>query len=61
MSELRSWVGPHQPTPTDLEVEKRSGWHQRGILLVVEHNPRLTWPKRELVRQLAPSSRASRR
>ena len=32
--------------------EKRAGWRRHGILVVAEQDPRLTWPERELVRQL---------
>jgi hypothetical protein len=31
---------------------KRSGWRDQGILVVSENDQRLTWPERELVRQL---------
>jgi hypothetical protein len=52
MGELRSHLGRHQPTPLDAEAEKRVGWREHGILVVAEQDPRLTWPERELVRQL---------
>ena len=52
MRELRSHQGRHQPTPVDAEAEKRAGWREHGILVVAEQDPRLTWPERELVRQL---------
>ena len=28
------------------------GRHQHGILVIAEQDPRLSWPERELVRQL---------
>lgn len=31
---------------------KRDGWREHSILVVSPHDPRLTWPERELVRQL---------
>ena len=31
---------------------KREGWRAEGILVVSETDPRLSWPERELVRQL---------
>lgn len=31
---------------------KRQGWHAEGILVVSDADPRLTWPERELMRQL---------
>ena len=52
MRELRSHLGPHQAKPVDPEAEKRAGWRKHGILVVAEQDPRLTWPERELVRQL---------
>jgi hypothetical protein len=52
MRELRSHLGRHQPTRIDPEAEKRAGWLQHRILVVAEHDQRLTSPERELVRQL---------
>jgi hypothetical protein len=34
------------------EEVKREGWHEYGILVVSEDDHRLTWPERELIRQL---------
>ena len=45
---LRGYGG--EPTPP--ENIKREGWRAEGILVVSEADPRLTWPERELVRQL---------
>jgi hypothetical protein len=50
--ELCSHLGRHQAKPLDAEAEKRSGWREHGILVVAESDRRLTWPERELVRQL---------
>ena len=52
MRELRSHLGRHQPKRVDVEAEKRAGWRRYGILVVAEEDQRLTWPERELVRQL---------
>jgi hypothetical protein len=52
MRELRSHLGRHQPERIDAEAEKRVGWCRHGILVVAEQDTRLTWPERELVRQL---------
>ena len=52
MRELRSHLGRYQPTAFDAEAEKRVGWREHGILVVAEQDPRLTWPEREVVRQL---------
>jgi hypothetical protein len=34
------------------EQVKRDGWRDQGILVVAENDQRLTWPGRELIRQL---------
>jgi hypothetical protein len=34
------------------EDVKRDGWREQGLLVVNPADPRLTWPERELVRQL---------
>jgi len=36
----------------DPDTVKRDGWHEQGVLVVSAEDPRLTWPERELVRQL---------
>ena len=34
------------------EQVKRDGWLEQGVLVVAENDERLTWPERELIRQL---------
>jgi hypothetical protein len=34
------------------EEVKREGWHELGILVVNEDDQRLSWPERQLIRQL---------
>ena len=34
------------------ERVKREGWREQGVLAVAVDDERLTWPERELVRQL---------
>jgi hypothetical protein len=34
------------------ERVKRDGWHERGLLAVAVDDERLSWPERELVRQI---------
>ncbi len=41
--------GSHRHDP---EQVKREGWHDQGLLAVAVDDHRLTWPERELVRQL---------
>lgn len=36
----------------DADTVKREGWREQGVLVVSAEDPRLTWPERELVRQL---------
>nr|WP_149777573.1 hypothetical protein [Ruegeria intermedia] len=36
----------------DPEEVKRDGWQEQGLLAVFLDDQRLTWPERELVRQL---------
>ena len=36
----------------DVEIVKREGWNSQGILVVKEDDQRLSWPERELIRQL---------
>ena len=52
MSEPRSYLGRYQANPIDVEAEKRTGWRRHGILVIAANDHRLTWPERELVRQL---------
>ena len=39
-------------TRRDPEQVKREGWREQGVLVIAEDDQRLTWPERELVRQL---------
>jgi hypothetical protein len=61
MRELRSHLGRHQPKRIDTETEKRAGWREHGILVIVVADPRLTWSERELVRQLGARPYGQRR
>jgi len=36
----------------DADQVKQAGWHEQGVLAVSVEDDRLTWPERELVRQL---------
>jgi hypothetical protein len=40
------------PSGSMWRPKKRTGWRQHGILVVAEQDPRLSWPERELIRQL---------
>ena len=41
--------GGERPSPDRV---KRSGWHDQNILVVSADDQRLTWPEREVVRQI---------
>lgn len=41
--------GGHRRSPEDV---KRDGWREQGVLAVSVDDHRLTWPERELVKQL---------
>ena len=34
------------------EQVKREGWREKGVLVIAENDHRLTWPEREMIRQL---------
>lgn len=36
----------------DADDVKRDGWRHQGVLAVALDDPRLSWPEKELVRQL---------
>ena len=44
----KSYGGNRRP----IEQVKHEGWREQGILVVAANDDRLTWPERELVRQL---------
>ena len=42
-----------RPTPEhETEAIKRYGWRDQGVLVVSAEDVRLSWPEREMVRQL---------
>lgn len=44
---------PASPTNEDqLDIMRRAAWRQQGILSVSPSDSRLTWPEKELVKQL---------
>lgn len=40
------------PEASETEAIKRYGWRDQGVLVVSADDHRLTWPERELVRQI---------
>ena len=49
MNWLPRGYGGEQRSP---EAVKRQGWREQGLLVVSPEDERLSWPERELVRQL---------
>lgn len=53
---LKSYLGRHQPraaaSAAELDALRRRAWKQDGVLSLRDGDDRLTWPERELVRQL---------
>lgn len=47
----RRMIG-RSPEPSETEAIKRYGWRDQGVLVVSADDHRLTWPERELVRQI---------
>lgn len=45
-------LGRRSPSTYETEAIKRYGWRDQGILVISADDQRLTWPERELVRQL---------
>jgi hypothetical protein len=43
------------------EAVKREGWREQGVLVVSPEDERLSWPERELVRQLGEKLYGRRR
>ncbi len=41
--------GGHRRSPDEV---KREGWREQGVLAVSVNDERLSWPERELIRQL---------
>jgi hypothetical protein len=48
-------------TRRDAEQVKQDGWRQQNILVVSPEDHRLTWPERELVKQLGEKLYGGRR
>lgn len=48
-------------TRPDPDQVKRQGWRELGVLAVSADDERLTWPERELVRQLGEKLYGTRR
>ena len=52
MTRMRYTPKGYGGTRRDPDQVKRDGWHEQQMLAVSLHDHRLTWPERELVRQL---------
>jgi hypothetical protein len=49
---MRRFPKGYGGTRRDPEQVKQDGWREQGVLVVAVSDNRLTWPERELVRQL---------
>ena len=58
MNWLPSGYGGERRAP---EQVKRDGWQELGLLVVSPEDERLSWPERELVRQLGEKLYGKRR
>ena len=49
---LKCNLGRIQPKQIDAEKIKREGWNNDGILVVKVDDERLSWPEKELIKQI---------
>jgi hypothetical protein len=49
---FKSNLGRIQPEQIDKEKIKREGWNNDGILVIKADDQRLSWPEKELIRQI---------
>ena len=49
---LRCNLGRLQPKQINVEKLKREGWKNDGILVVKVDDERLSWPEKELIKQI---------
>ena len=45
-------LGRMQPKKIDAEKLKKEGWNNDGILVVKADDERLSWPEKELIKQI---------
>lgn len=50
--DYQSPLGKMQPTKIDLEKVKKEGWNREGILVVKIDDDRLSWPEKEIIKQI---------
>ena len=50
--DYQSTLGKIQPTKIDLEKVKKEGWNKEGILVVKIDDERLSWPEKEIIKQI---------
>jgi hypothetical protein len=50
--DYQSPLGKIQPTKIDLEKIKKEGWNKEGILVVKIDDERLSWPEKEIIKQI---------
>jgi hypothetical protein len=50
--DYQSPLGKMQLTKIDLEKVKKEGWNKEGILVVKIDDERLSWPEKEIIKQI---------
>ena len=50
--DYKSPLGKIQATKIDLEKVKKEGWNKEGILVVKIDDERLSWPEKEIIKQI---------
>ena len=50
--DYQSPLGKMQPTKIDLEKVKKEGWNKEGILVIKIDDERLSWPEKEIIKQI---------
>ena len=50
--DYQSPLGKMQPTKIDLEKVKKEGWNKEGILVVKIDDEKLSWPEKEIIKQI---------
>ena len=50
--DYQSPLGKMQLTKIDLEKVKKEGWNKDGILVVKIDDERLSWPEKEIIKQI---------
>ena len=50
--DYQSPLGKMEPVKIDIEKVKKDGWNKEGILVVKIDDERLSWPEKEIIKQI---------